>query len=113
MSMRNDAHQAVLAPAPHAEWERVGGVFRTLGSPLRVGIVVLLRERARSVTELVEALGVSQPLVSQHLRVLRSSGLVAGERNGREMIYSLTDERAYDLISEARTAAGRGVRLSA
>ena len=65
-----------------SEWESVGGLFRSLGSPIRVGIVVLLTERDHSVNELVDALSVSQPLVSQHLRVLRSGGIVAGERRG-------------------------------
>jgi len=68
---------------------------------LRVGIVVLLDERPRSVNELVESLGVSQPLVSQHLRVLRGLGLVDGQRDGRAMIYSLTDERVSGLVAEA------------
>lgn len=87
--------------AQRAEWEHVGGVFRALGSPLRVGIVVLLEERARSVNELVDALEVSQPLVSQHLRVLRATGLVRGERRGREMIYSLTDPGVSSLVANA------------
>ncbi len=91
---------------PRTEWEHVGGIFRSLGSPLRVGIVVLLQERSRSVNELVEQLKVSQPLVSQHLRVLRSSGLVRGDRQGREMIYSLTDPNVSSLVA----SAGRQVR---
>lgn len=90
----------------HSDWECVGGVFRALGSPLRVGIVVLLEERPRSVTELVEALAVSQPLVSQHLRVLRASGMVRGRRQGREMIYSLTNAGVPALVA----GAGRQVR---
>ncbi len=90
----------------HTDWESVGGVFRALGSPLRVGIVVLLDERPRSVTELVDALDVSQPLVSQHLRVLRGSGLVTARRHGREMIYTLTDARVPDLVA----GAGRQLR---
>lgn len=89
-----------------SDWESIGGIFRSLGSPLRVGIVVLLQERSRSVNELVEALGVSQPLVSQHLRVLRSSGLVQGRRQGREMIYALADANVSMLVANA----GRRVR---
>ena len=85
----------------NAEWEELGSVCRALGSPLRVGIVVLLQERSRSVNELVEALAVSQPLVSQHLRVLRSAGLVAGARNGREMIYATTSDAVFDLVARA------------
>nr|NLI51239.1 helix-turn-helix transcriptional regulator [Propionibacterium sp.] len=90
----------------HSDWECVGGVFRALGSPLRVGIVVLLEERPRSVTELVQALDVSQPLVSQHLRVLRAAGMVRARRQGREVFYSLTDADVPALVA----SAGRQVR---
>lgn len=85
----------------NGEWEHIGGLFRSLGSPLRVGIVVLLHERARSVNELVDALGVSQPLVSQHLRVLRSAGVANGTRQGREMIYELTNSAVSVLVADA------------
>lgn len=97
-------------PTPaYGEWESIGSVFRSLGSPLRVGIVVLLQQRAHTVNQLVEALGVSQPLVSQHLRVLRSSGLVYGERRGREMIYHLSDQRVSSLV----VSAGRHAKAMA
>ena len=101
----------------HSEWESVGGIFRALGSPLRVGIVVLLEERPRSVTELVDALGVSQPLVSQHLRVLRASGMVRSRRNGREMIYTIKDAGVPALVAsagrQARETPGGGGRPAA
>lgn len=84
-----------------ADWEDVGAVFRALGSPLRVGIVMLLTEREHSVNELVAELDVSQPLVSQHLRVLRTARIVTSVRRGREMIYSLTDEHAGQLVALA------------
>ena len=83
------------------DWGAVGGIFRALGAPLRVGIVVLLDERPRSVGELVDQLGVSQPLVSQHLRVLRGLGLVDGQREGRSMIYALSDAQVSGLVAEA------------
>ncbi len=46
-------------------------------------------------------LGVSQPLVSQHLRVLRSARLVGAERRGREVAYSLLDEHVGHIVSDA------------
>lgn len=85
----------------NGEWESVGSIFRSLGSPIRVGIVVLLEDKDRTVNELVEALGVSQPLVSQHLRVLRSAGLVHRKRQGREMIYQLTSPSVSGLVASA------------
>lgn len=63
--------------------------------------MVVLAQRARSVNELVDALEVSQPLVSQHLRILRAAGIVVGNRQGREVIYSLTDDDIVDLVTNA------------
>lgn len=54
--------------------------LRVLAEPLRWRIVELLSREELCVCHLVEELGVSQPLVSHHLRVLRDAGLVDGER---------------------------------
>ncbi|QGU01606.1 HTH-type transcriptional repressor SmtB [Corynebacterium kalinowskii] len=66
-------------------------IIRALDSQLRMKILYLLKPQPRCVHELVEYLGSSQPLISQHLKVLRSAGLVSNERRGREMYYSLTE----------------------
>ena len=51
--------------------------------------------------ELVEKLGAPQPLVSQHLRVLRGAGVVRGARRGREIAYSLVDEHVAHIVADA------------
>ena len=51
--------------------------------------------------ELVATLGVSQPLVSQHLRVLRTSRIVTARRNAREIQYSLTDDHVAHIVLDA------------
>jgi DNA-binding transcriptional ArsR family regulator len=51
-------------------------IYEALAEPMRRRILDLLRERPRLVGELVDALGISQPGVSKHLRVLREAGLV-------------------------------------
>jgi DNA-binding transcriptional ArsR family regulator len=66
-----------------------------------MAIVTELNEGARCVHELVEVLGVSQPLVSQHLRVLRASRLVRTQRRGREIAYSLGDEHVFHIVHDA------------
>lgn len=66
-------------------------IIRALDSQLRMKILYLLRPAPKCVHELVGVLGSSQPLISQHLKVLRNTGLVTSERQGREMYYSLTD----------------------
>jgi DNA-binding transcriptional ArsR family regulator len=60
------------------------------------------------VHELVDALGVAQPLVSQHLRVLRGAGVVRGARRGREIEYSLTDEHIAHIVADAVSHAREG-----
>jgi len=64
-------------------------VFDVLAEPNRRHILDLLRERPRPVGELVDALPLSQPAVSKHLRVLRDAGLVAARVDGPRRIYSV------------------------
>jgi DNA-binding transcriptional ArsR family regulator len=63
--------------------------------------VVELAERSSYVHELVERLEMSQPLVSQHLRVLRGARLVGVERHGREAVYSLIDHHVAHIVADA------------
>ncbi|WP_232320354.1 ArsR/SmtB family transcription factor [Herbidospora daliensis] len=76
-------------------------LLRSLASPIRLGIVRELSAGDRRVHELVDALGVSQPLVSQHLRVLRGARIVAAHRMAREVEYSLVDEHVAHIVLDA------------
>ncbi|CAA0119860.1 Transcriptional repressor SdpR [Mycolicibacterium vanbaalenii] len=64
-------------------------VFEALGEPSRLRIVELLRAGPQSVGDIAETLGIRQPQVSKHLRVLNESGIVAGEARARRRIYHL------------------------
>jgi DNA-binding transcriptional ArsR family regulator len=66
--------------------------FEVLAEPSRRQILDLIREDERSVGELVESLSMSQPAVSKHLRVLRSSGFVEARIDGQRRIYHLRPE---------------------
>ena len=81
--------------------EAASALLRALASPHRLAIVRALADGPRCVHELVEALGVSQPLVSQHLRVLRAEDLVTGERRGREIAYALADHHVTHIVEDA------------
>jgi DNA-binding transcriptional ArsR family regulator len=85
-----------------------GELFRALSSPVRVALVTKLTEGDRCVHELVESLGYPQPLVSQHLRVLRGADLVEGVRRGREVAYRLTDEHVAHIVRDAMHHAEEG-----
>nr|WP_231645613.1 metalloregulator ArsR/SmtB family transcription factor [Mycolicibacterium mengxianglii] len=83
-----------------------GEILRALAAPVRIAIVVQLRQSQRCVHELVDALEVPQPLVSQHLRILKAAGIVAGERAGREVMYHLVDHHLAHIVLDAIAHAG-------
>ena len=99
---------AASPPAAIAAFEAAGELLRALAAPVRIAIVVRLGAGPQCVHDLVESTGAPQPLISQHLRVLRGAGVVRGVRRGREIAYSLTDEHighiVADAISHAREA---------
>jgi ArsR family transcriptional regulator, zinc-responsive transcriptional repressor len=108
----DESHEHSGAPVPDLPTRDVldsaGEILRALAAPVRIAIVLQLRESARCVHELVDALAVPQPLVSQHLRILKSAGVVAGERSGREVMYRLVDHHLSDIVVAAVTHAGEG-----
>lgn len=87
--------------AIHGTDERAAELFGALASPLRVAIMRRLGEGDQCVHDLVDAFDVTQPRVSQHLKVLRAAGLVSAERVGREMRYRLDDEHVRHLLADA------------
>jgi DNA-binding transcriptional ArsR family regulator len=77
-----------------------GDPFEALGDPNRRAIVELLGAGGRSVREIADALPISRPAVSRHLRLLKGAGLVTEEARGTRRIYRLHDQgveavRAY------------------
>ncbi|MBI4932399.1 MAG: winged helix-turn-helix transcriptional regulator [Actinobacteria bacterium] len=78
---------------------RIVEQFRALGDPIRWAIVRDLQSGTRCACVLADAADVSAPLLSHHLKVLRSAGLITGAKRGRWIDYSLSPE-AFDLLSE-------------
>ena len=76
-------------------------LFKVLGNESRLELLRIIEQEPRTVGALAEATGLSQPLVSQHLRTLRDAGLVAAERSGKEMIYEVADAHVTHVISDA------------
>ncbi|MET9831103.1 metalloregulator ArsR/SmtB family transcription factor [Streptomyces sp. NPDC006385] len=85
----------------HQDLQAASELLRALASPVRLGIVRELSGGAKYVHELVDALDVSQPLVSQHLRVLRTSRIVTARRKARETQYTLTDDHVAHIVLDA------------
>ena len=80
-----------MPPAPNP--------FDAIGDPTRRAILELLGSGDRSVREVAEALPVSRPAVSKHLRLLKAAGLVDEERRGTRSIYHLREE-GLDAVRE-------------
>jgi len=74
-------------------------VFNAIAEPQRRDILMLLRAGERPATSIAEALGLSQPGTSKHLRVLREVGLVHDRRDGRQRVYAL-DARGLEPVHE-------------
>jgi len=68
-----------------------GDPFEALGDPNRRAILELLSDQGRSVQQLADALPISRPAVSRHLRLLKEAGLVVEEPQGTRRIYRLED----------------------
>lgn len=76
-------------------------LFKVLGNESRLGLLRLIGAEPRTVGALTEATGMSQPLVSQHLRTLRQAGLVAANRTGKEITYRLVDLHVAHVVADA------------
>src|ERR671918_939177 len=89
------------ADEPLRDLQSARDLLKAWASPVRLGIVRELSQGGKYVHELVAALGVSQPLVSQHLRVLRNSRIVTTRRQAREIQYDLTDDHIAHIVLDA------------
>ena len=73
--------------------------FRLLGDPSRLRIVLSCLDGPASVSEIVGRVGLSQSLVSHHLRLLRASRLLKSGKEGRQVFYSLPDCHVRDMLT--------------
>ncbi|WP_314893892.1 metalloregulator ArsR/SmtB family transcription factor [Rothia mucilaginosa] len=84
------------------DWEEQFGpsvaIFSALANPLRLAIAHHLMHRPHSVSELHTCLGISQPLASHHLRILREAHVIDREQQGRTTIYRLKDHHISHIV---------------
>ncbi len=78
-----------------AQIEKFG---KGIGSTSRYRILEALIKERKTVGELVRIVRLSQPAVSQHLKVLKSCGLVIDERRGQEVFYAINTEHTLNLL---------------
>ncbi len=83
--------------------------WEALGDPSRRAIVACLAERPRAVGELAEALPISRPAVSQHLKVLKDAGLVTDRAVGTRRVYQLNPAGMAALRDQLETVWNRAL----
>lgn len=93
--------QARKALPTDRQVQRLADVFKALGDPTRVRIILALQVGELCVCDLAEVLGMSQSAISHQLRVLRELHLVRNRRDGKEVFYSLDDEHVISMLAEA------------
>jgi ArsR family transcriptional regulator, lead/cadmium/zinc/bismuth-responsive transcriptional repressor len=74
-------------------------VFRLLGEPNRLGIVISCLDGALNVGQIASRLALSQSLVSQHLRLLRAARLLKADRRGKQVFYSIPDCHVREMLT--------------
>jgi len=75
-------------------------VFHALSDPIRMEIVTYLRQGEKCVCEIIPHLNLIQPLVSRHLKILRDAGIVRCRKDGTKRLYSIVDQRIYNVVDE-------------
>lgn len=86
-------------------YQKVAFLAKSLSDANRLRIILCVSNGKRSVSSIVEELGLSQPLVSHHLKELKRSLLVTIERSGPFIYYELVDPRILDVIRTLSTVA--------
>ena len=79
--------------------ERAAAIFRALGDPQRLRLLMLLEASERCVSEVCELLNESMPAISQRLRLLKSERIVRSRRDGKHVYYALADEHISRLVT--------------
>jgi ArsR family transcriptional regulator len=88
-----------LQPITHEISELEANLCSAFADPTRILILYALNNQPRNVTELAHELGLAQPSVSRHLKVLRDHSLVRTTRSGATIVYELADCRLIEALN--------------
>jgi ArsR family transcriptional regulator len=95
---KKERSRVVSQPQPQELNVLHAGICQALAYPKRILMLYALNEHPRHVTALADHLGLPQPTVSRHLRVLREQSLVLTQRDGPAVIYRLADRRIIGVL---------------
>ena len=76
-------------------------IFNALSDPTRLEILEFLRAGEKCVCEIVPYIGLIQPIVSRHLKILKDCGLVRDRKDGTRRLYSITEPKIFEIIDAA------------
>jgi DNA-binding transcriptional ArsR family regulator len=93
---RLSSRSALLLADQHAA--ELADLFRLLGDPTRLRIVLTCLDAPTSVGEIADRLDLSASLVSHHLRLLRAARVVRAERHGKQVFYAAADEHVRRVV---------------
>jgi DNA-binding transcriptional ArsR family regulator len=87
----------------NAVFETAAELFSVLSTPVRLQVINALCDTERTVNELVEIIGCSQPNLSQHLNVLYRAGVVAKRKEGVQVIYRIQSQSVMSICRNVCT----------
>lgn len=92
--------KAPVFPLVEDKTFELADMFKMLGDPTRLRIVIATLEGPVAVTDIAGRLGLSTSLVSHHLRLLRAARLVTPDRRGKQIFYRIHDQHVAHVISD-------------
>jgi len=93
--------------------EHIARIFKALGDTNRLDMVMSIGKKALSVSEIIKSTGLSQTLVSFHLRALREANIVTTERNGPFILYSLSEAVFSTILLELSKSVSLKLKITA
>lgn len=80
-------------------YEETSELFKALSHPIRLKIVCgLIKKNECNVSKMVEHLNLSQPLISQHLTILKNAGIIQGYRDGNQICYKVINDEVRKIL---------------
>jgi len=73
-------------------------IFKAISDPVRLEIIEFLHRGERCVCEIFPHVGIVQPLVSRHLKILKDCGLVKDRKDGNRRLYSVTSPKIFAIV---------------
>lgn len=104
MSENHEHIDQVITGMPNEELlYDLADLFKVFGDTTRIKILYSLMEKNLCVADIAESIGATQSAVSHQLRTLKQARLVRFERDGKNVIYSLSDDHVHSMLAQGMT----------